>query len=37
MNLLSNHKELEAYVIYLDETGQTKEFMTVGFKKVVLD
>lgn len=37
MNLLSNQKELEAYVIYLDESGQTKEFMTEGFKKVVLD
>ena len=37
MSFLSNQKELEAYVIYLDETGQTKEYMTEGFKKVVLD
>jgi thiamine biosynthesis lipoprotein len=37
MSFLSNQKELEAYVIYLDETGETKEYMTEGFKKVVLD
>ncbi len=37
MSFLSNQKELEAYVIYLDKDGQTKEFMTEGFKKVVLD
>ncbi len=37
MDFLSIHKELEAYVIYLDKDGQTKEFMTEGFKKVVLD
>jgi len=37
MDFLSHQKELEAYVIYLDKDGQTKEFMTEGFKKVVLD
>ena len=37
MDFLSYQKELEAYVIYLDKDGQTKEFMTEGFKKVVLD
>jgi len=37
LEFLSNQNDLEAYVIYLDETGQTKEYMTQGFKKVVLD
>ena len=37
MSFLSHQKELEAYVIYLDKDGQTKEYMTEGFKKVVLD
>ena len=37
LDFLSNQDELEAYVIYLDENGQTKEFMTGGFKKGVLD
>ncbi|NNK74945.1 MAG: FAD:protein FMN transferase, partial [Maribacter sp.] len=36
-HLLSNQKEIDAYVIYLDDAGQTKEYMTEGFKKVVLD
>ena len=34
--ILAAHEELEAYVIYLDEEGQTKEYMTLGFKKLVL-
>ncbi|MBT8297861.1 MAG: FAD:protein FMN transferase [Maribacter sp.] len=37
VHLLSNQKEIDAYVIYLDDAGQTKEYMTEGFKKVVLD
>ena len=37
MDFLSHQKELEAYVIYLDKEGQTREFMTEGFKKAVLD
>lgn len=36
-NLLDSHKELEAYIIYLDEAGNTKEFMTDGFKKLVFE
>ncbi|EAR00740.1 FAD:protein FMN transferase [Maribacter sp. HTCC2170] len=34
---LTEQKDLEAYVIYLDDAGETKEFMTEGFEKVVLD
>lgn len=34
--LLENHGELEAYIIYLDENGDTKEFMTDGFKTFVM-
>jgi thiamine biosynthesis lipoprotein len=37
MHLLSNQKEMDAYVIFLDDSGQTKEYMTDGFEKVVLD
>lgn len=37
LEFLSNQNNLEAYVIYLDATGQTKEYMTEGFKKVILD
>lgn len=37
LNFLSSQNELEAYIIYLDENGHTKEFMTEGFKKGVLD
>ncbi|MFD2099474.1 FAD:protein FMN transferase [Flagellimonas iocasae] len=33
--ILENHGELEAYIIYLDENGNTKEFMTSGFEKFV--
>lgn len=33
--LLSSQTELEAYLIYLDEEGNTLEFMTEGFKKLV--
>lgn len=35
--ILATRKELEAYVVYLDEDGQTKEYMTDGFKKLVVD
>lgn len=34
--LLSQQKELEAYIIYLDENGEAREFMTEGFKKIIL-
>lgn len=29
--LLINNRELDAYIIYLDEKGETKEYMTPGF------
>lgn len=34
---LEAQKELDAYIIYLDDKGETKEFMTTGFKNVVLN
>lgn len=34
--ILASEKDLEAYVVYLDEDGQTKEYMTDGFKKLVV-
>lgn len=33
--ILPKENNLEAYIIYLDEEGETKEFMTYGFKSVV--
>lgn len=33
--VLQDHEELEAYIIYLDDNGETKEFMTDGFKTLV--
>lgn len=33
--VLESHEELEAYIIYLDENGETKEFMTDGFKAFI--
>lgn len=33
--VLQDHTELEAYIIYLDDDGETKEFMTDGFKAFV--
>ena len=37
MNLLDSQKELEAYIIYLDEAGETQEIMTDGFRAFVLE
>ena len=37
MNILDSQKELEAYIIYLDEAGETHEIMTDGFRALVLD
>ncbi len=37
MKLLSNQDELEAYVVYLDSEGEAKEFMTEGFKEIILE
>ena len=33
--LLKKHKELEAYIIYLDDDGETAEFMTPGFEVLI--
>jgi len=33
---LSTHKNLDAYIIYLDEEGNAKEFITDGFSELVL-
>lgn len=33
--LLKEHASLEAYIIYLDEKGETQEFMTNGFEALV--
>lgn len=38
IGLLASQKEgLEAYIIYLDKSGVTKEFMTKGFQELVLE
>ncbi|MFX0557368.1 FAD:protein FMN transferase [Maribacter sp. CXY002] len=34
--LIAKNRALEAYVIYLDETGETQEFLTNGFKELVV-
>ncbi|MCL6275163.1 FAD:protein FMN transferase [Muricauda sp. 2012CJ35-5] len=34
--VLSQNKELDAYIIYLDESGATKEFMTDGFEHMII-
>jgi thiamine biosynthesis lipoprotein len=34
-HLLENQDKLEAYIIYLNERGETQEFMTPGFKTLV--
>lgn len=34
---LSKQRELEAYIVYLDEEGNTQEFMTEGFKALVIN
>lgn len=36
IEFLAIHKELEAFIIYLDEKGETQEFMTDGFKAMML-
>ncbi len=35
-NVISQNRELEAYIIYLDERGETQEFLTAGFKELVV-
>ncbi|WP_349352804.1 MULTISPECIES: FAD:protein FMN transferase [unclassified Flagellimonas] len=34
-DVLQNHDELEAYIIYLDKNGATQEFFTPGFEALV--
>lgn len=36
IKLLERQKELEAYIIYLDENGDLREFMTSGFQNRIL-
>ncbi|MEX0361118.1 MAG: FAD:protein FMN transferase, partial [Allomuricauda sp.] len=33
--LLETEDDLEAYIVYLDDNGETKEFMTPGFSKLI--
>lgn len=35
LKILEDHEQLQGYIIYLDEGGQPREFMTDGFKSVV--
>jgi len=37
IHFLTNQRVMDAYIIYLNEKGETKEFMTEGFKKVVME
>jgi len=37
IHFLDNHSELEAYIIYLNEKGETKEFITEGFKAAIIN
>lgn len=34
--MIARNPELEALIIYLDENGQTKQFLTEGFTKLVV-
>jgi len=36
-NVINENNRLEAYIIYLDENGNTQEFLTQGFKSVVIE
>jgi len=35
--LINENKRLEAYIIYVDEKGETQEFLTKGFKEFVVE
>lgn len=37
IKLLTSQRELEAYMVYLDEKGEPQEFMTEGFRSVVTE
>ena len=36
LKLLSQQEELEGYIIYLDEDGHVQEFMTAGFRELII-
>lgn len=36
IDLLEEHKELEAYIIYLNSKGETMEFITMGFEALIV-
>ncbi|WP_396637095.1 FAD:protein FMN transferase [Maribacter sp. R77961] len=35
--LISSNEKLEAYIVYFDNKGETKEFLTAGFKRIVAE
>lgn len=37
LQLLTAQREIDAYIVYLDEQGETREFMTEGFKALVVE
>ncbi len=37
IKLLTSQRELEAYIVYLDEKGEPQEFMTEGFKQMITE
>lgn len=37
IKLLTSQRELEAYIVYLDEKGEPQEFMTEGFKLLITE
>ena len=37
INYLKNHKELEAYLIYTDEQGNYKSYITLGFAYLIIE
>ncbi len=36
VKLLTAQRELDAYIVYIDDRGETQEFMTTGFKQLVV-
>ncbi len=37
IKLLTSERELEAYIVYLDEKGEPQEFMTEGFRSLITE
>jgi thiamine biosynthesis lipoprotein len=37
LKLLTAQRELDAYIVYLDEQGETQEFMTAGFQSLIVE